>query len=84
MLFTNKNYSQKQLRKFRLNINKNSIEQVNEFRYLGVILDNKLTWKQHLNYLQTKLSQASGMFYKHRSYLPLHTLKLIYNSLVDS
>ena len=84
MIFTNKTYSPKQLKKFRLNINKRNIEQITEFRYLGVILDNKLSWKQHISFLQTKLSQASGMFYKNRTFLPLHALKLIYNSLVDS
>ena len=77
MIFTNKTHRPK-------NINKRNIKQITEFRYLGVILDNKLSWKQHISFLQTKLSQASGMFYKNRTFLPLHALKLIYNSLVDS
>ena len=84
MILTNKAYSDRYKNKFRLNINKNNICQVDEFKYLGVIMDNKLTWKKHIEYLQTKLSTASGIIYKTRTYMPLNARMLVYNSLVDS
>ena len=84
MITTNKNYRVKYKNKFRLNINKNNIKQVDEFKYLGVIFDNKLSWKNHIEYLQTKLSIASGVIYKTGKYMPLNARMLVYNSLVDT
>ena len=66
MIVTNKNYSQRFRKKFRLNINKNNIKQVTEFKYLGVIVDNKLSWRKHIEFLVTKVSQASGVIFKTR------------------
>ena len=84
MIITNKVYSLKYRKKFRLNINKNNIKQVEEFKYLGVILDYKLSWRPHINYLKTKLSSASGVMFRTRKYMPTYAMRLIYNSLVDS
>ena len=84
MIVTNKNYSQRFRKKFRLNINKNNIKQVTEFKYLGVIVDNKLSWRKHIEFLVTKVSQASGVIFKTRPYMPLHVSKLIYSTLIDS
>ena len=44
MLFYNKrnDAKEKMLKKFRISINKYCIEQVEEFKYLGVIFNNKL------------------------------------------
>ena len=72
MIVTNKTYTVRYKSKFRLNINKNNIRQIDEFKYLGVIMDNKLTWKKHIEYLQTKLSIASGIIYRTRNYMPLN------------
>ena len=84
MIVTNKCYTPKFLKKFRLNINKNNIKQVEIFKYLGIILDNNLSWKPHIDYLQSKLSSAAGILFKIRTYMPTHVLRLVYNSLVDS
>jgi len=50
--------------KFKININKNAISRVNEFKYLGVIIDEKLSWKNHISYIQSKLAKVSGIIYK--------------------
>ena len=57
---------------------------MDQFKYLGVILDNKLSWSQHINYLVTKLSQVAGILYKVRSLLPLKSRIMIYNSFANS
>ena len=61
--------SAKDRKKFRITIGKYTIHEVEQTKYLGVILDNKLSWKQHIEYLITKLSQAAGVIYKLRKYL---------------
>ena len=85
MLISNINVlTPKDRKKFKLTIRKYTIHEVDQFKYLGVILDNKLSWSQHINYLVTKLSQVAGILYKVRSLLPLKSRIMIYNSLASS
>ena len=85
MLFSNINVlTRKDRKKFKLTIRKYTIHEVDQFKYLGVILDNKLSWNPHINYLVTKLSQVAGILYKVRSLLPLKSRIMIYNSLAGS
>ena len=51
------------------------IEVVDCVKYLGIHLDNKLQFKQHIKMLETKLSRLLGVLYKTKSFLPNHTLK---------
>ena len=86
MIFHNKHdeKSKKQMKKFRININKYCIKQVTEFKYLGVHFDNRLNWHTHIEYLCTKLSQAAGVIYKLKKLAPRAVLKTVYYSIVDS
>ena len=54
---------------FKPSINHNLIKQTHNLRYLGVYLDNKLSWKSHIDRLSTKLSKICGMIYKLRHYV---------------
>ena len=49
-----------------LTLNRTQIFESTKIRYLGVILDNKLTWKYHIFELGKKLNRAVGMLYKLR------------------
>ena len=69
---------------FILSIGKNVLHRKNSVKYLGVLLDNSLTWKPHIEYLCTKLSAASYLLMKLRHYVDLKTLILVYNSIVYS
>ena len=85
MLISNINVlTAKDRKKFKLTIRKYTIHEVDQFKYLGVILDNKFSWNHHINYLVTKLSQVAGILYKVRCLLPLKSRILIYNSLAGS
>ena len=46
------------------NINNYSIDRVKEGTFLGVILDEHLTWKSHLHNVAQKASKAIGIIYK--------------------
>ena len=84
MIFHKKGVSKRLLKKVNLNINKNNIKQVTTFKYLGVYLDNKLSWHEHIQNLQTKLAKFTGVVYKIRNFVPRKILVMLYNSLVGS
>ena len=65
-----------------IQINKQIIEQVNNAKFLGLILDKELTWKQHIKLVETKISKMSGILVRARRYISISTLKTIYNALI--
>ena len=73
----------KKVKKFRININNYCIKQVSEFKYHGVLLDNKLNWHKHIENLCSKVSKATGVLYRLRK-LPKNAKKLLYHSLLSS
>ena len=86
MIFCNKREGKmvKIIKKFKININNYCIEQVHEFKYLGVVFNSKLDWHSHLEYLSTKIAKGSGVIRRLKYDLPIKVLKLIYHSLVES
>ena len=50
-------------------------------KFLGVLLDENLSWKYHLIELSKKLARTCGMFFKVRHFLPIDVLICLYNSL---
>ena len=63
--------------------NKNVALECKEFvRYLGIIIDNNLSWKHHIDHVAIKMSRTVGLICKLRHFLPRHTLLTIYRSLV--
>jgi len=69
---------------FSINIGNNQIAQTNCTKYLGVILDDKLSWYQHITNLEDRLARSLGIFYMTRHYLTSSALKSVYFCLVYS
>ena len=64
-------------------INESKIKQVDGKDYLGLTLDEKLTWDKQVHEMCKKISSAiSGI--KLARFLPVDALKKLYNSLVES
>ena len=57
------------------------VKQTCYVKFLGVLLDENLSWKYHLNELSKKLARTCGMFFKVRHFLPINVLICLYNSL---
>ena len=53
-------------------------------KFLGILLDAHLSWKQQITELLKKLARTIGIFYKIRHFIPLETLKVLYFSLFYS
>ena len=58
-----------------------SIKQIKYVKFLGVLLDENLSWKYHLIELSKKLSRTCGIFFKIIRFLPINILICLYNSL---
>ena len=59
------------------------IQCVKEFNFLGVIIDEKLSWNSHISQLNSKLSKNIGILNKVR-FLTQDTLKVLYHSFITS
>ena len=53
-------------------------------KYLGILLDNNLSFKPQIAHLESKMSRSVGVIAKLRYYLPSHTLLNLYFALVHS
>ena len=63
-------------------INEQRIEQVKESVFLGVVLDEHLSWKPHISQVACKISKSIGVIYRAGFFLPNHCLKTLYYCLV--
>ena len=64
-----------------IKIGKFPIKRTYYVKFLGVLLDENLSWKCHLTELSKKLARTCGMFFKVRPFLPINILVSLYNSL---
>ena len=46
---------------FKLKINNNLIKRVNSIKYLGVLIDSKLSWSEYVDYLNLQLARYSDV-----------------------
>ena len=65
-------------------INGHKIKQVHETKFLGVIIDDKLSWKPHIAYLENKLKCCIGILKHVRDNVPKRFHKSLYHTLFES
>ena len=51
---------------------------VNESKLLGIVIDEKLSWKSHLEHVSARVSAKIGLIYRLSRFLPSNQLNLIY------
>ena len=59
------------------------IMETDSYKFLGIILDKKLNFKNHLVLLKSKISKTVGLLYKLNKFLPETILKSLYQTLVQ-
>ena len=67
-----------------LNINNTNIERVTEFNFLGLTINEHLTWKSHAAKVANKISRTLGVMNRLKRYLPMSAIKTMYDSLISS
>ena len=51
-------------------------------KFLGVIIDHKFKWNDHITYVKSKISKSIGILYRIRRFLDMNTLIQMYHSFV--
>ena len=59
-------------------INGTRLTRVTECKFLGVMIDEKITWKAHINYISRKAAKTLGILNKARRYFQQPTLITLY------
>ena len=65
-------------------INDKRIERVNTFNFLGIVINEHLSWKPHCDYIANKLTKVNGIMNRLKNFLPYHIMKTIYFSMFQS
>ena len=60
-----------------------SLERNECAKYLGVLIDSKLSWTHDIKYISTKISKSLGTIARLRHFVPSSTLLNIYRFLVQ-
>lgn len=72
----------KKYSKLNIQVNRNCIEQVCFTKFLEVIIEEHLSWKNQIKQICGKVSPVIGLLGKLKHFLPQETLLTIYKSLV--
>ena len=64
-----------------IKMGKKHITRATYVKFLGILLDEHLSWKYHLSELLKKLARTCGILLKVRHLLPTNTLVIVYNAL---
>ena len=59
-----------------------SLERVESTKFLGIIIDENLTWKKHIDVISKTISRNVGMLTKMKHYVPGYILYSLYCTLV--
>jgi hypothetical protein len=65
-----------------LEINNHKINRVKEVVFLGVILDENMSWKPHISHVARKVSKSIGIIYKLSFCFSKSALRTLYFSLI--
>ena len=79
MIFSRK---QNQIENIVIKIEGQIIERVTQTKFLGVIIDEKLTWRNHVNHISTKIAKDIGIMIKARFCLNREKLLSLYHTFI--
>ena len=66
-----------------IRINEDKIELVNEIKYLGVVIDNKLNFEANVNYICKKVGKKVGVLARLRNQLNCQQKISIYKTIIE-
>ena len=70
------------LEEFTLTSKEKELDRVNSYKYLGVIINENLSWTDHVDYIKNKVSQRLGVLQRITHLLPRDTRELFVKAMV--
>ena len=67
-----------------LKLNDSCISKVDKFKLLGIYIDHRLNFNDHIEYILTKININLGIIFRIKKHLNGNTKKLLYDSLIFS
>ena len=68
----------------RITIHGKDVHRTDKIKYLGILIDEHLTWKSHISEICNSLRRYFPIFYNIRSYLQLENCRSIYYAYIYS
>ena len=68
----------------RLLIKKHKVERLKSINFLGVLLDENLSWKDHIKYIENKVAKNIGLLYRAKLFLDKNSLLTLYYSYIHT
>ena len=69
--------------KIKLSINNEVVSEKSFTKYLGVLIDKRLLWAEHIHHVNLKLSKGIGILCKLRHLVSEHMLRYIYFTIIQ-
>lgn len=66
----------------KIKLGNHVICRIKHCKYLGVVLDEKLSWREHIEYLFAKLIKFTSIFYRLKHIVNKKVLQILYYSLI--
>ena len=67
----------------KIEIDKTAIKETNYAKYLGVLLDKNLTWNEHIQSINLKISKGNGILYRIRDFVTKPILRTLYYAFIQ-
>jgi hypothetical protein len=74
--------NKKSKHELKISINNESIKRVEKITFLGIVIDEFLTWRDHIDLIAKKIIKCAAIISRIRHFTNLNSLKLIYYALV--
>ena len=68
----------------KLSMNEKEIKRTDCIKFLGVLLDENLTWNNHIHVIENKIAKNIGILYKARYTINQQGLRSLYYSFIHS
>ena len=83
MIFGTKNTT-RLAQNLNVTFNNNTLQQVHHTKILGIVIDENLSFKDHIEYLEKKISPKIAVIHRLRHLLPSDCLNKIYLAIIQS
>ena len=69
---------------YKINFGSKQLKEVENIKFLGVIIDHKLSWDKHIRIITNKVRNSIAQLYEMRKLIPPNLKNSVYNAIVNS